>query len=240
MIPARAGSKRVPNKNIRPLAGHPLLAYTIRAAIDSGVFRKVVVSTESEEIAEVARRYGAEVPFLRPAEFADDASPDIDWVRHLLQELIARGEPYECCSILRPTNPFRRAETIRRAWDAFRTDGRADSLRAVRRCTEHPAKMWVLEGARMRPVMPNPDPAGPPWFSMPYQALPPVYVQNAALEIAWCTVPLRLGTIAGNSLMPFVMDAIESLDINEPDDWLLAEHHAGANPGLLPDVSEAS
>ena len=90
-IPARLGSKRVPGKNIRPLAGHPMLAYSIAPAIDSGVFSSVIVSTDSEEIAAIARHYGAEVPFLRPAAFAGDTSPDIEWLEHALTELRAGG-----------------------------------------------------------------------------------------------------------------------------------------------------
>jgi N-acylneuraminate cytidylyltransferase len=236
LIPARAGSKRVPNKNIRLLDGHPLLAYSICAALDSGVFRRVIVSTESPEIAELAKRYGAEVPFLRPAEFAGDKSPDIEWIRHLLGELAARGEGADCFSILRPTSPFRRPDTIQRAWKSFIADGKADSLRAVEKCTEHPAKMWILEGPRMRPVMPNPDSSGTPWHSTPYQALPPIYVQNASLEIARCEAPLLKGTIAGDAIMPFVSEGLEGFDINNPADWIVAEHHIKENPGLLPAV----
>ena len=85
LIPARHGSKRVPGKNVRPLAGHPMLAYTIAPAIESGVFESVIVSTDSEETAAIARHYGAEVPFLRPAAFAGDTSPDIEWVEHTLR-----------------------------------------------------------------------------------------------------------------------------------------------------------
>jgi CMP-N,N'-diacetyllegionaminic acid synthase len=236
LIPARAGSKRVPNKNVRELGGHPMLAYSICAALDSGVFTKVIVSTESESIAALARRYGAEVPFLRPEAFAGDKSPDIEWVQHVLSSLVERGERFECFAILRPTSPFRQAQTIRRAFAQFVTDGRADSLRAVEKCAQHPAKMWLVEGARMRPLMTNPDPAGTPWHSTPYQALPPIYVQNASLEIARCDAPLRLRTIAGNSIMPFLTEGLEGFDINDPDDWLLAEHHVAADPSLLPSV----
>ena len=90
-IPARSGSKRVPGKNVRPLAGHPLIAYSIAAALDSGIFSAVVVSTDSEEIAEIARHYGADVPFLRPVEFAGDTSPDIEWLEHALTALREQG-----------------------------------------------------------------------------------------------------------------------------------------------------
>jgi CMP-N,N'-diacetyllegionaminic acid synthase len=234
LIPARAGSKRVPGKNVRLLGGHPLLAHSIRSAVDSGVFARVIVSTESEEVAAISRRYGAEVPFLRPVELARDTSPDIEWVRHVLLALDDAGEGYDCFALLRPTSPFRQAATIRRAWGAFLADGSADSLRAVHPCREHPAKMWIVEGARMRPVVSNPDPAGTPWHSLPYQALPPVHVQNASLEIARVAAPLELGTIAGRSIMPFHTEGLEGFDINSPEDWVLAEHYVRRHPELLP------
>jgi CMP-N-acetylneuraminic acid synthetase len=236
LIPARAGSRRVPNKNVRSLAGHPLLAYTIAAALDSGVFGDVIVSTDSNQIADLARGYGAEVPFLRPADLAGDTSVDIDWVRHILTSLADEGRHWDCYAILRPTSPFRRPETIRRAWAEFVIDGSADSLRAVQPCREHPAKMWTIDGARMHPVMANPDRAGTPWHSMPYQALPPIHVQNASLEIARCDVPLRLGSIAGEHIMPFFTRDLEGVDINTAEDWLLAELHASEHPDALPAV----
>ena len=158
LVPARAGSRRVPGKNVRLLAGHPLLAYTIGAALDSDVFDAVIVSTDSDETAELARRYGAEVPFARPPEFATDTSPDIDWVRHGLSSLRDSGRSWDCFALLRPTSPFRRAETIRRAWAAFVSDGEADSLRAVQLCREHPAKMWVR---RWCADAPDPAQSGP-------------------------------------------------------------------------------
>ena len=118
-IPARSGSKRVTGKNVRMLGGHPMLAYTIAAARESGVFESVIVSTETEDIASIARQYGADVPFLRPAEFAGDTSPDIEWLEHMIAELGRRGRAWDCFSLLRPTSPFRTADTIRRAWALF-------------------------------------------------------------------------------------------------------------------------
>jgi N-acylneuraminate cytidylyltransferase len=227
----------VPGKNTRLLAGHPLIAYTIVAAIESGIFQRVVVSTDTSAIAKVAERYGADVPFIRPAELAGPISPDVAWVRHALVELRSAAGMPDCFSILRPTSPFRRADTIRRAWDLFRRDGEAESLRAVQPCREHPAKMWVIEGSRMRPVMSNPDAQGTPWHSTPYQALPPVFVQNASLEIARSSVVLDHGTIAGESILPFLTEGLEGFDINAPDDWLLAELHVREQPDLLPQVS---
>src|SRR5688500_4665557 len=137
LIPARVGSKRVPGKNVRVLNGHPLIAYTIAPAIKSGVFDRVIVSTDSEAIAAIATHYGAEVPFLRPVEFAGDTSPDIEWVEYTLKTLCAAGQTYDAFSLLRPTSPFRRPDTLQRAWTAFCADLRVDSLRAVEKCTQH-------------------------------------------------------------------------------------------------------
>jgi N-acylneuraminate cytidylyltransferase len=235
LIPARSGSKRVPGKNIRPLGGHPLVAYSIRAAIDSGVFSRVIVSTECPDTAAVARHYGAEVPFLRPAEFAGDKSPDIDWIRYTLERLAREGEPATAFSILRPTSPFRLPDTIRRAWALF-TSLPADSLRAVEPCAQHPGKMWVLDGPLMNPLMDDGG-SSPPWHSSPYQSLPKVYVQNASLEMAWNRVPLEMGSIAGKRVIPFITEGDEGFDINQPDDWRLAEIKVAAGEARLPAIA---
>jgi CMP-N,N'-diacetyllegionaminic acid synthase len=222
LIPARQGSKRVPGKNVRLLGGHPMLAYTVAAARASGVFEAVIVSTESEEIARVARHYGAEVPFLRPEAFAGDTSPDIEWVEHTLATLASSGRPYDCFSLLRPTSPFRTAATLRRAMSLFLAQHGVDSLRAVEKCAQHPGKMWVVRGERMFPLLPF-GPAEQPWHSTPYQALPLVYVQNASLEIAWTSVVRDRRTIAGDVVVPFLTEGHEGFDINDPVDWLMAE-----------------
>ncbi len=238
LIPARQGSKRVPGKNVRLLHGHPMLAYTIAPAIESGVFDAVIVSTDSEETAAIARHYGAEVPFLRPAEFAGDVSPDIEWVEYTLAELQHRGRRWDAFSLLRPTSPFRSAGTIRRAWAQFTAREDADSLRAVEKCAQHPAKMWVLQGDRMIPLMKASDPDAPPWHSMPYQALPPIYVQNASLEIAWTRVVTGTRTIAGNALLPFLTEGYEGFDINDPHDWMIAERLLADGDVTLPHVPQ--
>ena len=178
LIPARSGSKRIPGKNIRPLGGHPLLAYSVCAALDSGVFNAVICATDSEIYADVARHYGAEVPSLRPSAISGEKSPDIEWVQWALAALQAQGRHFDAFSILRPTSPFRLPTTIRRAWDAFTREPRADSLRAVEKCRQHPGKMWVIRGHRMIPVMPFSNGATP-WHSSQYAALPEIYVQNA-------------------------------------------------------------
>lgn len=235
-IPARSGSKRVPNKNIKPLGGHPMLAYTVRAAIDSGVFDAVICATDSELYANVACHYGAEVPFLRSAEISGDKSPDIEWVVWMLNSLKQQGRDYEIFSILRPTSPFRLPETIRRAWQLFSQDPGADSLRAIEKCKQHPGKMWVIRGQRMLPVMPFTN-GTTPWHSSQYAALPEIYVQDASLEIAWSRIALEQHSIAGETIIPFISQGLEGFDINELEDWMLAEHYLAQSEARLPAIS---
>ena len=218
-VPARAGSQRVPGKNVLPLAGHPLIAYSIASAQESGIFTSVVVSTDSEEIAEVARRYGAEVPGLRPPEIATATSPDVDWVVHVM-----RGRGDDAFAILRPTSPFRTAATIRRAWEQLLALGdRVDSIRAVELVKQHPGKMWLVEGDTMRPLL-DQGPGEVPFHSTQYAALPKVYVQNSSLEIAWRSVlDGPRPSIAGDRLAPFLTDETEGFSIDYPDDVARAE-----------------
>jgi N-acylneuraminate cytidylyltransferase len=239
LIPARAGSKRVSDKNVRPLAGHPVIAYTIAAALQSEIFAAVIVSTDSPRYAGIARHYGAEVPFLRPAEFAGDRSPDIEWVEYTLERLRNEGRNYDCFSILRPTSPFRLPETIRRAWREFLAEEGVDSLRAVEKCRQHPGKMWVVRGRRMLPLLPL-APAEQPWHSSQYQALPEVYVQNASLEIARSRVVFEGRTIAGTVLMPFFTQGYEGFDVNNPYDWDLGEHLVREGRARLPSVPQTA
>lgn len=238
LIPARSGSKRVLGKNIRPLQGHPLIAYAIAAARASNIFGDVIVSTDSEEYARIARHYGASVPFLRPVEFAGDVSPDIEWVEYTLKRLRDAGAVYDCFSILRPTSPFRRAETIQRAWHEFLGEDGVDSLRAVEKVKQHPGKMWVLRGKRMTPLLPL-TPAEQPWHSSQYQSLPDVYTQNASLEIAWTRVVLEQRLIAGNVLMPFLTRDAEGVDVNQEQDWWYAEYLLNNHLASLPPIEQA-
>lgn len=236
LIPARSGSKRVADKNVRLLGGHPVIAYTIQAALQSGVFTDVLVSTDSEKYAQIARHYGAEVPGLRPAEIASSTSPDIEWIVYILKLLQQQGRDYDCFSILRPTSPFRQPETIRRAWSAFLAEEGVDSLRAVEPVKQHPGKMWVVRGRRMYPLMPLTHENETPWHSSQMASLPAVHVQNASLEIAWSRVALEGGTIAGTTLMPFLTDAMEGFDINDMDDWWYAQHLLAEGQAKLPPV----
>jgi CMP-N,N'-diacetyllegionaminic acid synthase len=237
LIPARSGSKRVTNKNVKTLGGHPLMAHTISTALQSEIFSEVIVSTDSEQYADVARHYGARVPFLRPSEIAGDVSPDIEWVEHCLKRMQTMGQTFDCFSILRPTSPFRTPQTIRRAWGAFLDETNADSLRAIEKCSQHPAKMWIVSDKRMKPVMEGEN-SGVPWHSNQYQALPEVYVQNASLEIAWERVVFENHSIAGEEIIPFITKGYEGFDINRNYDWKLAEELIDKGKAFLPAINK--
>ena len=237
LIGARAGSERVPGKNVRRLAGHPLLAYAIEAARQSEVFDRIVVSTDNERIAQVARWYGADVPFLRPDEYATATSPDIEWIAWTLPRL---DERYELFAIVRATNPFRGPDVIRRGLDQLLATPEADSIRAVERVKQHPGKMWIVDeaGRLMRPLL-DQSHLDVAWHAGQYQALPPVYVQNSALEIAWTRVVEATGTREGRMLAPFLTEGFEGLNIDDEDDFAQAERLIADGLASLPDVGRA-
>jgi CMP-N-acetylneuraminic acid synthetase len=221
LIGARGGSERVPGKNVRRLAGHPLLAYAIETARQAEVFDRIVVSTDEEPIAKVARWYGADVPFLRPAEYATSTSPDIEWIAWTLPQL---EEHYDLFAIVRATNPFRGPDTIRRGLERLLATPEADSIRAVERVKQHPGKMWVIDevGRLMRPLL-DQSHLDVAWHAGQYQALPAIYVQNSALEIAWTRVVEATGTREGRMLAPFFTEGYEGLNIDDEEDFARAE-----------------
>ncbi len=235
-VPARSGSERVPQKNVRPLAGHPLLAYAIETALQSDAFERVVVSTDSEDIAEVARWYGADVPFLRPAEYATSTSPDIEWLRFTLETM---PERYELFALIRATNPFRGPDAVRRGLDQLLATPAADSLRAVELVKQHPGKTWVLEegGRLMRPLLEQSH-LEVTWHAGQYQALPPVYIQNSALEIARTRVVTELGTREGNVVAPFFTEGYEGFNVDDEEDWERAEQLVASGRATLPAVGQ--
>lgn len=221
LIGARGGSERVPGKNVRRLAGHPLLAYAIETARQAGVFSRIVVSTDDERVAKVARWYGAEVPFLRPPEYATSTSPDIEWIAWTLPRL---EEHFDLFAIVRATNPFRGPDVIRRGLEQLLATPEADSIRAVERVKQHPGKMWVLDevGRLMRPLL-DQSHLDVAWHAGQYPSLPPVYVQNSSLEIAWTRVVGATGTREGRMLAPFLTEGYEGLNIDEEEDFERAE-----------------
>jgi CMP-N-acetylneuraminic acid synthetase len=233
LIPARSGSERVPDKNVRPLAGHPLLAYAVATARQAGIFERVICSTDSGKIGEVAQRYGADVPFLRPAELATSTSPDIEWITYTLGQL---DEHYDLFAIVRATNPFRGPDALRRGLEQLLATPEADSIRAVELVKQHPGKMWVLEGRTMRPLL-DQSQLDVAWHAGQYQALPEIYVQNSALEIAWTRVVSQTGTREGKVVAPFLTDGHEGFNIDDEEDWERARRLLDAGDVTLPDVT---
>jgi CMP-N,N'-diacetyllegionaminic acid synthase len=236
LIPARSGSERVPHKNIRPLAGHPLLAYAIATARQAGIFERVVCSTDSTKIAEVAQRYGADVPFLRPAEFATGTSPDIEWITHTLERI---DEHYDLFAIVRATNPFRGPDALRRGLEQLLATPEADSIRAVELVKQHPGKMWVIEGKTMRPLL-DQSHLDVAWHAGQYQALPEIYVQNSALEIAWTRVVSQTGTREGRVVAPFFTMGHEGFNVDDEEDWARARALVDSGEASLPKVDRPS
>ena len=234
-IPARSGSKRVVDKNIKLLNGHPLMAYSIRSAIESGIFDSVICATDNKLYAEIAIHYGAEVPFLRDSKISGDTSPDIEWVYFFLEKLRSHGLVFDIFSILRPTSPFRLPLTINKAWDQFINNPSADSLRAIEKCSQHPGKMWVIRNNHLLPILPFLA-FETPWHSSQYSSLPEVFVQNASLEIAWSRLVFDLKTISGEVIIPFISENLEGFDINTSQDWLLAEHYISNGLAKLPQI----
>lgn len=212
LIPARGGSKGIPRKNIRPIAGKPLIAWTIEAALRSGLLDAVVVSTDDEEIAEVARQHGAQVPFMRPRALAQDGSPGIDPVLHALDEL----PQYGSVLLLQPTSPLRRSDDIDRCLQMARTQ-RLASVVSVVEADTHPFWTYRLaEGDTLHRFVDAAPVAR-------RQDLPPAYVLNGALYYADAAWLRQSRTLVGADTRALLMAREHSVDIDTPLDWRFAE-----------------
>lgn len=223
LILARGGSVRVPKKNIRLLAGHPLIFYIIQAARKSKYINRIIVSTDDEEIAKIAKEAGAEVPFYRPKEFAKEDSPEFYAIEHALNWL-RDNEGYipDLLVKLFPTSPFLKPSTIDKAIKMMLENPDVDSLRSVRACKEHPYKMWVITGKRLRSFVPL-DKKPKDSHSLPYQVLPKVYIQNACVDVIRPKNIWEKKSVTGDEILALVMDEMESFDINTELDFIIAE-----------------
>lgn len=215
LIPARGGSKGIPRKNVVALAGKPLIAHSIEHARAARNITRVIVSTDDEEIARVSREHGAEVPFMRPAEFAHDLSPDIDAFRHALTWL-TEHESYvpELVVHLRPTGPVRRVELIDEAIARMLALPEADSLRSVSIPIQTPYKMWRIEEGFLHPLLTVEGLVES--YCMPRQILPPVFWQNGYIDIVRARVVLEQGLMCGQKILPFITNE-PMLEIDYPE-----------------------
>jgi CMP-N-acetylneuraminic acid synthetase len=222
LIPARGGSKSIPRKNIKLLAGYPLIAYSIAAALAAETVSRVIVSTDDEEIAAISRDYGAETPFLRPVQFSQDATPDLPVFQHTL-EWLSQNQDYHPDIVvqLRPTSPFRRVWHIDQAVERLLENPEADSIRAVCIPFQNPYKMWRIEAdGTMRPILESADKEA---YNMPRQVLPEVYWQTGYVDAAWTDTILSKNSMTGERILPLVMNPDEWIDIDSPNDWRRAE-----------------
>jgi CMP-N-acetylneuraminic acid synthetase len=218
VIPARGGSKGVLRKNLRVLAEQPLLAHTIRAARGAACVSHCVVSTEDKEIAEMGRAHGAEV-IQRPAELATDSARSEAVVRHSLDSLMQRGMLVEHVVLLQPTSPLRNACHVQNCVEAYLNQGHGSAMSVVA-AEHHPYKMLRQAGLHVTPLFDVDS------LSVPRQLLPPVYRQNGAIYVAGAADFLRLGTFFIPPVLPFVMNAEDSVDIDTESDleyaaWLM-------------------
>ncbi len=227
LIPARGGSKSIPRKNIRPFAGHPLIAYSIAAGLQAERVTRLIVSTDDEEIAAIARQYGAETPFLRPAEYSQDHTADLPVFQHALHWLAEQQNYHpEIVVQLRPTSPLRRVAHIDQAVTSLMEHPEADAIRTVCIPFQNPFKMWRIEtDGFMRPLIESIAPGQKirEPYNMPRQVLPEVYWQTGYVDAAWTATLLEKQSMTGDKILPLVIDPEDWIDIDSPDDWRRAE-----------------
>jgi YrbI family 3-deoxy-D-manno-octulosonate 8-phosphate phosphatase len=224
IIPARGGSKGIPRKNIRPFAGHPLIAYSIAAALQAQTMMRVLVSTDDEEIAAVARQYGAEIPFLRPADLAGDRTLDLPVFQHALRWLDDNeGYRPEGVVHLRPTTPLRPPGLVDRAVKVLQEHPEADSVRSLAPAHQNPYKMWLMEAenAPIQPLLSVPGIDEP--YNAPRQSLPQAYAHTGLIDVVRTRTLLEMNSMSGRTTLPVLVDPIYSADLDTQDDWRRAE-----------------
>ena len=223
LIPARGGSKGIPRKNIRPFAGYPLIAYSIAAALQAKQVDRVVVSTDDEEIAEIARQFGAETPFLRPGELAADATVDLPVFQHALNRLEElEGYRPEIVLHLHPTSPVRPPDCLDKAIQLLTNHPEADCIRSVVTPGQNPYKMWHIDeqSGRLVPLLSVAGIVEP--YNTPRQLLPPVYLQTGHVNAVRLQTILG-GSMTGNIILPIIIDPQYEVDLDTLADWQRGE-----------------
>jgi CMP-N-acetylneuraminic acid synthetase len=222
LIPARGGSKSIPRKNILSFAGHPLIAYSIAAGLAAESVTRLIVSTDDEEIAAIARQYRAETPFLRPPALSQDNTPDLPVFQHALHWL-EENEGYrpEILVQLRPTSPLRRVWHIDQSVYQLLAHPEADAIRTVCEPFQNPFKVWQIDpDGFMKPLIQTSYPEA---YNMPRQLLPEVYWQTGYVDAAWRDTILEKNSMTGERILPLVIPPCDWIDIDSADDWRRAE-----------------
>jgi N-acylneuraminate cytidylyltransferase len=231
LIPARGGSKGIPRKNIRDFAGYPLIAWSIAAGLQAHTVNRVIVSTDDEEIASVARAWGAETPFMRPAELAQDRTTDLPVFEHALKWLEdIEGYKPDIVIQLRPTSPIRPKDCVDSAVKILMEHADADCVRGVVTAGQNPYKMWRFNGydKPMNPLLEVEGITEP--YNAPRQILPPTYWQTGHIDVIRTSTISQRHSLTGNTIYPLVIDSRYTVDIDTPADWAKYEslvYHGG-------------
>lgn len=218
IIPARGGSERVKNKNIRIIKKHPLIAYTIEFAKTSGLFDSVICTTDSEEIARIARHYGCDEVVIRSNAISTSTSPDIEWIKDLQKKNLLTSE-YFC--ILRATSPIKDKNSLSSAFRLL-VESRGDSIRAITKVRDHPGKVWVYldkDKGLIAPVINSKDSSDIEFHARQYQALPLMYVQTSSFEFIKTSSVINNGTREGKIVMGFEINYPETINIDYEEDF---------------------
>lgn len=217
IIPARSGSKSVKDKNVRLINSKPMLAYSIEHAKNASSINRVIISTDSKRYADIALKYGCEVPFLRPQEYATDTALDFDVFYHALT-FLKESEGYvpDIVVQLRPTYPIRCIDDINNMVNMLALNKEADSVRCITKAKEIPHKMWLKNGERIHPILNDIHEA----YNMPRQALPDVYYQNACIDVTRSTTILDKKSMTGDVILGYEMS--HNYDIDTEEDFIKA------------------
>jgi YrbI family 3-deoxy-D-manno-octulosonate 8-phosphate phosphatase len=224
IIPARGGSKGIPRKNIREFAGYPLIAYSIAAGRQADTVTRVIVTTDDDEIAQVARQFGAEIPFIRPSRLAQDRTLDLPVFQHALNWL-AQNEGYHPQAVvhLRPTTPIRPTDLVDRSVSVLLAHPEADSVRGITLAHQNPFKMWLME-AENKPIRPVTDVPGiDEPYNSPRQILPTAYTHTGLIDTIRPATILELNSMSGRTILPILFDPTYDADLDTPQDWKSAE-----------------
>jgi CMP-N,N'-diacetyllegionaminic acid synthase len=228
IVPARGGSKGIPRKNVALLCGRPLLAYTAEAALSARRLTRVVLSTDDPEIARIGRETGLDVPFLRPAELAQDDTPTLPVLQHLVRALEAQGEQYDAILTLQPTNPLRRAADIDGAIDVLEQTGADAVISFVDVGEKHPARMKLIE-ANGRVTNP---PFAEEYEGQRRQELPPLYLREGSIYLTRRDILMERNSLKGDDCRAWIVPQERACNIDTPFDLFLAEQLLTHAPGL--------
>lgn len=220
IVTARGGSKGIPRKNIIPLIGKPLIAYTAEAACSSKWLSKVILSTDDEEIAKVGREWGLEVPFMRPAELAQDNTPTLPVIQDVIRKLESENEFYDAVMILQPTNPLRRAEDIDGAVELLEKTGADSVISYVDVGEKHPARMkFINEKGRV-----TDPPFAEDYEGQRRQELPKMYLREGSIYLTRRDVLMEKNSIKGDDCRAWIISPERACNIDTPFDLFICEH----------------